>query len=63
MFLWIPTSSFHINDLVINVAGLITKLADDSKIAGVTDSEEVCQSIQRHIDKLQKWAEKRHSIL
>ena len=33
----------YINYLEENVAGLISKFADDTKIGGVVDSEEDCQ--------------------
>eukprot|EP00061_Rhincodon_typus_P011606 g36756.t1 len=44
-----------INDLEENVAGLIGKFADDTKIGGVVDSEEDCQRIQRDINQLEAW--------
>ena len=48
----------YINDLEENVAGLISKFADDTKIGGVADSDEDCQRIQQDIDRLENWAEK-----
>ena len=47
-----------INDLEENVAGLISKFADDTKIGGVVDSEEDCQRIQQDINRLETWTEK-----
>ena len=41
----------YINDLEKDVAGLISKFADDTKIAGVADSDEHCQRIQQDIDR------------
>eukprot|EP00061_Rhincodon_typus_P009006 g32134.t1 len=48
----------YINDLEENVAGLINKFADQTKIGGVVDSEEDCQRIQQNIEQLEAWAEK-----
>ena len=48
----------YINDLEENIAGLISKFADDTKIGGVADSDEDCQRIQQDVDRLEKWAEK-----
>ena len=48
----------YINDLEENIAGLISKFADDTKIAGVADSDEDCQRIQQDIDRLENWVEK-----
>ena len=39
----------YVNDLEENVAGLISKFADNTKIGGVADSEEDCQRIQQDI--------------
>eukprot|EP00061_Rhincodon_typus_P005143 g24308.t1 len=47
-----------INDLEENIAGLISKFADDTKIGGVVKSEEDCQGIQQDINQLEAWAEK-----
>eukprot|EP00061_Rhincodon_typus_P007471 g29200.t1 len=46
-----------INDLEENVAGLISKFADDTKIGGVAESED-CQRLQQDTDQLETWAEK-----
>ena len=35
----------YINNLEENIAGLISKFADDTKIGGVADSDEDCQRI------------------
>eukprot|EP00061_Rhincodon_typus_P013580 g40033.t1 len=48
----------YLNNLEENIAGLITKFADDTKIDGVADSEEDCQRIEQDIDQLEAWAEK-----
>lgn len=41
-----------INYLDYNVNGIICKFADDTKIAGVMDSEEDCPRLQQHLDQL-----------
>eukprot|EP00061_Rhincodon_typus_P015499 g43209.t1 len=46
------------NDLEENVAGLVSKFVDDTKIGGVADSEEDSQRIQQDIYQLEAWAEK-----
>lgn len=43
----------YINALDININGLVSTFAADTKIAGVTDCEEGCQSVQRDIGQLQ----------
>ena len=48
----------YMNDLEENVARLISRFADDTKIGEVADSDEDCQRIQQDIDRLGKWAEK-----
>eukprot|EP00061_Rhincodon_typus_P018976 g48383.t1 len=48
----------YINDLEENVAGLISKFADDTEIGEVADSEEDCQRMQQDIDQLETRAEK-----
>ena len=48
----------YVNDLEENIAGLINKFADDTKIGGIADSEEDCQSIQQDIDQLESWTER-----
>ena len=37
---------------------MISKFADDTKMAGLAGSEEQCQAIQQDIDRLVYWAEK-----
>lgn len=37
---------------------LVSKFADNTKCAGVADSEDNCQSIKRYIDELQKCIDK-----
>eukprot|EP00061_Rhincodon_typus_P016443 g44662.t1 len=51
--------AIYINDLKENIAGLISKFADNAKIGGIEDSEEDCQRIQQVIDHLETRAEKR----
>ena len=45
----------YINDLEENVAGRVSKFADDTKIGKVVDSDENCQRIQQDIRRLEKW--------
>ena len=40
----------YVNDLEGNVAGLISKFADDTEIGGVADTDEDCQRMQQDID-------------
>eukprot|EP00061_Rhincodon_typus_P010293 g34479.t1 len=47
-----------INDLEENVADLISKFADDTKIDGIADSEENYQRTLQDADQLEAWAEK-----
>eukprot|EP00061_Rhincodon_typus_P013763 g40342.t1 len=47
-----------INDLEGNVAGLISKFADDTKIGGVAGSGDDREKIQQDIDGLATWAQK-----
>lgn len=44
----------YMNHLDVYIDGLVNKIADGTKIAGVIDSKEGCQSIQWDIDQLQK---------
>ena len=37
---------------------MISNFADDTKMAGLADSEEHCQRIQNDIDRLEIWAKK-----
>ena len=45
------------NDLDVNVQGLVSKCADESKLGGIIDSEEGYQELQGDLDQLGKWAE------
>lgn len=49
---------FYITNLNINVDGMVSKFAHDTKIGGIADSEKDCQSTQRDIHQLQKLEEK-----
>ena len=48
----------YINDLEENVAGLISKFEDDTKIGRVADNDEDCRRIQQDIDRPENWVEK-----
>ncbi|XP_072349493.1 histidine N-acetyltransferase-like [Scyliorhinus torazame] len=51
-------SVVYINNLEENVTCLISKFADDTKAGGIADSDEDCQRIQLHLDRLETWAER-----
>eukprot|EP00061_Rhincodon_typus_P014859 g42201.t1 len=53
------TVACDINDLDVNLGDLISKFKDDMKIGGVVGSEEDYRRIQRDIDQLESWMEKR----
>lgn len=44
----------YINDLDVKVDGSVSMFADDTKIAGVRDNEEICYGRQQDIDQPQK---------
>lgn len=47
---------FDIRKMHKNVCRLISTFADDTKIGGHVDSEDVCRKVQRDIDQLKSWA-------
>ena len=47
----------YINDLNENLAGMVSKFADDTKIGGTVDSEEGYLGMQRDLDQLGQWAD------
>ena len=53
----------YINDLEENIAGLISKFVDDTKIGGVVDSDEDCQRIQQDIDWRIGWRNGRWNLI
>eukprot|EP00061_Rhincodon_typus_P014449 g41472.t1 len=48
-----------INNLDVNVQGMISMFVDDTKIGSIMDSEEGYQKLQQNLDQLGKWTEKR----
>lgn len=47
----------HINDLDVNVAAIIRKFEDNTKIGGEVAIEDVCLCVQQGIDQMESWAE------
>eukprot|EP00061_Rhincodon_typus_P006699 g27627.t1 len=47
----------YINDLDVNIGGMVSKFADDTKIGGVVNSEEGYLRVQRDLDQMGQWAE------
>eukprot|EP00061_Rhincodon_typus_P000557 g12046.t1 len=48
----------YINDLDVNVGGMVSKFADDTKIRGVVDTEDSYLRVQQDLDHMGQWAEK-----
>lgn len=48
------TEYCDINDLDVNVEGLVSRFAEKTKMDGAADSEEGCQSIKQDMNQLQK---------
>eukprot|EP00061_Rhincodon_typus_P014892 g42258.t1 len=49
-------SSIAIDELDVNIGGMISKFADDTKIGGVVDSEEAYLRVQWDLDQMGHWA-------
>eukprot|EP00061_Rhincodon_typus_P004256 g22134.t1 len=48
----------YVNDLDENIEGVVGKYVDDTKIAGIVDSEEGFLRLQGDLDQMGQWAEK-----
>merc|ERR1712074_255324 len=46
----------YVNDLNANVLNNIAKFADDTKISGIADNLESCESIQSDLNKIIEWS-------
>lgn len=42
----------YINNLDVNLQGMVSKFADYIKVAGIVDSESSCQKVQQDLDQL-----------
>eukprot|EP00061_Rhincodon_typus_P000873 g13050.t1 len=46
----------YINDLDVNIEGMVSKFADDTKIGVVVDSDEGYLRVQQDLDQMGQWA-------
>lgn len=47
----------YVNDLEKNITGIVSKFADDTKLANRADSKEGCIELQNNINSITKWVD------
>lgn len=50
--------NLFMNDLDEGPECFLTKFTDNTKLGGMADTLECCAVIQKHLDRLERWAEK-----